>query len=116
MSKETEYLWATELMFLSEAINLFLEPNLDVLVKLDTIENKIEKFRKESEDKIAKGEDFKSNIKKSLFKEFSKEELDRSIPMGKFTRGHRKSLYNLLEKVEEVEKVEKVEEVEEDKK
>jgi len=101
MSKETEYLWATDLMFLSESINLFLEPNLDVLVKLDTIENKIEKFRKEFEAEIAKGKNFKSNIKESLFKEFSKEELDRSIPLGKFTRGHRKSLYKLQEKVEE---------------
>lgn len=101
MSKETNYLWATDLMLLSESINLFLEPNLDVLVKLDTIENKIEKFKKEFEAEIAKGKNFKSNIKENLFKEFSKEELDSSIPVGKFTRGHRKGLYNLLEKVEE---------------
>lgn len=95
-NKKTGKLKATQLIFIRNTINSFLEPSLEVMSKLDTIEKKIEEFMEEEKDKIKLGEDFDTKLSQNVFKEFTWEELEGMTAKLSLVRADRKYLHNIL--------------------
>lgn len=89
---------ASQVMFLKSILDVLQEPSLEVLTKLDTVEKRLDKFEKENAEKLQEGKDFETDIKDSLFKEFTEDDLVNMIPINTFNRGQRKELYKILQK------------------
>lgn len=94
---KSEKLTASDMLTLKNVIGLFHEPSLDVMTRLDAIENRVNKFIDSNIEKFD-GENFDTEYKSDAFKEFTKDELVGMISgLPKLSRNDRKIIFKILE-------------------